>query len=117
MNLAHIIEAFPLQVYVRRGELVIHFQPLRISSTGSPRHRQCFLSWTARPTPRGPTGKRSQYVGAGLDAQSRLPKQHTPPTVTVCQPVQTVMDTPASCTDAVKLWMGRETGWRLAVCG
>jgi hypothetical protein len=25
MNLAHIIEALPLQVYVRRGELVIHF--------------------------------------------------------------------------------------------
>jgi hypothetical protein len=27
MNLAQIIEALPLQVYVRRGELVIHFQP------------------------------------------------------------------------------------------
>ena len=25
MNLAQIIEALPLQVYVRRGELVIHF--------------------------------------------------------------------------------------------
>ena len=25
MNLSHIIEALPLQVYVRRGELVIHF--------------------------------------------------------------------------------------------
>jgi hypothetical protein len=25
MNLAQIIEALPLQVYVRRGEIVIHF--------------------------------------------------------------------------------------------
>jgi hypothetical protein len=25
MNLARLIEALPLQVYVRRGELVIHF--------------------------------------------------------------------------------------------
>src|SRR5437773_897375 len=25
MNLSHIIEALPLQVYIRRGELVIHF--------------------------------------------------------------------------------------------
>jgi hypothetical protein len=25
MNLSHIIDALPLQVYVRRGELVIHF--------------------------------------------------------------------------------------------
>ena len=25
MNLSHIIEVLPLQVYIRRGELVIHF--------------------------------------------------------------------------------------------
>jgi len=30
MNLAQIIEALPLQVYVRRGEFVIHFATLLI---------------------------------------------------------------------------------------
>jgi hypothetical protein len=77
MNLAQIIEALPLQVYVRRGEFVIHFSTPadlvgRLAETSvalSELHRQ---SDTSRIDGKGDRGRRGngRPISAGL-ASSR----------------------------------------------
>ena len=74
MNLAQIIEALPLQVYVRRGELVIHFSTpadlvnrlAETSATLSELERQADASRTDGRADRGGRrgGNRSVLTGA-----------------------------------------------------
>ena len=52
MNLSQIIEALPLQVYVRRGET-------RHSFFSPPRLQEHFPAWIAKPTLPGLTGKQT----------------------------------------------------------
>ena len=72
MNLAQIIEALPLQVYVRRGELVIHFSTpadlinrlAETSATLSELERQADTSRTDGKADRGGRrGSRSALTG------------------------------------------------------
>ena len=72
MNLAQIIEALPLQVYVRRGELVIHFSTpadlinrlAETSATLSELDRQADASRTDGKADRGNRrGSRSALTG------------------------------------------------------
>jgi hypothetical protein len=58
MNLTQIIEALPLQVYVRRGELVIHFSTPADLISRVARLQRRWLTWTVSVRHRGRMEKR-----------------------------------------------------------
>jgi hypothetical protein len=58
MNLSQIIEALPLQVYVRRGELVIHFSTPADLVSRVPETSAVLSVWSVKVMLRDPMGKR-----------------------------------------------------------
>ena len=89
MNLSQIIEALPLQVYVRRGELVIHFSTPadligRLTETSA-----ALPSWTGKPTSRGPTGRLTVEPDAALVVRFRSAVRGPRQTLTVLPRIRT----------------------------
>jgi hypothetical protein len=87
MNLAQIIEALPLQVYVRRGELVIHFSTPadligRVNETSaalSDLDRQADTSRTDGKSDRGGRRGSGRSVSTGTARSDVEPEGFTDP--------------------------------------